>query len=112
MHGKRVLFAAAAALSAAAITAPIASASPTAIPAFTCASGQFTHVRSTIDWLRIHTAPGVNTPAVGQIRGGSEFCFTSSSDRYADGAYWYQGYGYNGTTKVSGWADGDYLIGP
>ncbi|MFC0546183.1 hypothetical protein [Kutzneria chonburiensis] len=111
MHGKRVLAAAAAALGAVVVTAPIASASPAAGPAFACGQS-YTHVRSSIDWLRIHTSPGVNTPAVGQIPGGSGFCFNSASGRTVGGIYWVDGYGYNGSTRVSGWADGEYLIWP
>jgi hypothetical protein len=113
MHRNRILIAAAVALGGATITAPIASASPVANagPAFACTQS-YTHVRSSIDWLRIHTSPGVNTPAVGQIPGGSGFCFDSGSGRTVGGIYWVDGYGYNGSTRVSGWADGDYLIWP
>jgi hypothetical protein len=80
--------------------------------AYSCTYDSYTHVLSSVDWLRVHTSPGVSTPAVGQIPGGSGFTFCSSSGRQSGGHYWVYGYGYNGSVRVTGWVAGDYLIWP
>ena len=63
----------------------------------------------TADWLRVHVSPGVNTSAVGQVPYGTQFHYCSSSGTSSGGIYWVYGYGYNGSTKVTGWADYDYI---
>jgi hypothetical protein len=80
--------------------------------AYSCTIDSLTHVVTSIDWLRVHTSPGVSTPAVGQIPGGAAFHFCSSSGQNAGGRYWVYGYGYNGSVKLTGWVAGEYLIWP
>lgn len=79
---------------------------------FTCTLDSYTHVENNIDWLRVHTSPGVEAPVVGQIKGGSGFCFDGKSGTTVGGEYWVNSYGYNGSTKVAGWVDGRYLVWP
>jgi hypothetical protein len=78
---------------------------------FSCTLDSFTHVQGA-DWLRVHTSPGIGTPGVGQIKGGSGFCFSSGSGTHVDGKYWVYGYGYNGSTQLTGWVDGEFLVWP
>jgi len=80
--------------------------------AYSCTIDSITHVQSDVDWLRVHTSPGVTTPAIGQIPGGARFDFCSSSGTTVGGHYWVYGFGYNGSTKLTGWVAGEYLIWP
>ena len=80
--------------------------------AYSCTIDSLTHVVTSIDWLRVHTSPGVSTPATGQIPGGAAFHFCSSSGQNVGGHYWVYGYGYNGSIKLTGWVAGEYLIWP
>jgi len=81
-------------------------------PAYSCTIDSLTHVVSNIDFLRVHTAPGVGTPAIGEIPGGSAFHFCSSSYTSAGGLVWVYGYGYNGSVKLTGWVTTEYLLFP
>jgi len=82
-----------------------------AAPAYSCSIDSYSHVTGA-DWLRVHTSPGAGTPAVGQIPGGSGFHFCSRSSTKSGPDYWVYGYGYNGSTKLTGWVDSRYLAGP
>src|SRR5690242_18323014 len=75
------IFAAGVATAALAFSAsPALAASPAVMtPAYSCSIDSLTHVESSVDFLRVHTSPGVGTPAVGEIPGGSAFHFCSSS---------------------------------
>lgn len=107
------------ACSAAALTLaamPVAHAAPADVvrPAVTC-PGSFdsaTHVQPSVDWLRVHTSPSATSAAIGQIPGGAAFTFSSSSGTVVGSTAWYCGYGYNGSTKLTGWVDGAYLNWP
>jgi hypothetical protein len=59
-------------------------------PTYSCSIDSLTHVVTSIDWLRVHTAPGIGTPAVGQIPGGAAFHFCSSSIQTVGGLSWVQ----------------------
>ena len=101
-------------VSAAALTvvAPLTAA---AQPLFTCVSSVTSpeaNVSPTVDWLKVHTKPGTTTPAIGQLKSGAQFCITSNSHPVANGHPWAYGYGYNGSTKLTGWVAADDLIYP
>lgn len=89
---------------------PSASATPVA-PAYSCSIDTFSHV-DVVDWLKVHTSPGLSTPAVGQLPNGAKFSYCSKVLKMADGRAWRYGYGYNGSVKLTGWVDADYLAGP
>jgi hypothetical protein len=102
----------AAAVVAAALALPaVANAAPAQTAAFSCSSSLGTaHVYSA-DWLKIHTQHSLSSAVVGQIPRGAAFCILRNAVRQ-DGHYWQYGYGYNGSTKVTGWAVTDYFIYP
>lgn len=69
------------------------------------------------DWLKVHTKPGTSTPVVGQLKLGTRFTYIVNSScgvqgATANGLYWEYGYGYNGTTKLTGWVAAEYLAHP
>lgn len=66
-------------------------------------------VKVTADWLKVHTSPGLSTPVVGQLPKGATFCLLSRNYPYADGYFWAHGYGYNGSTKLTGHVVSRYL---
>jgi hypothetical protein len=101
---------------AATVGAPLsasAAAQPTAVShAFTCTKpGGEANVYG-VDWLKVHTTPGTTTPAIGQLRDGAQFCVTGTTVPVRNGHPWQYGYGYNGSTKLTGWVAADYLIYP
>jgi opacity protein-like surface antigen len=110
MMGKSALVAAA--VAAAALAAPAVASATTVQPlAFSCSSSYGTaHVYSA-DWLKIHTQHSLSSAVVGQIPRGAAFCILRNAV-YQDGHYWQYGYGYNGSTKLTGWAVTDYFIYP
>ncbi|MEU5366837.1 SH3 domain-containing protein [Streptomyces sp. NPDC005925] len=65
-----------------------------------------------MDWLKVRTGPSVSYSSIGQLPGGASFTFSSSSGTSAGGYYWGCGYGYNDSTKLTGWVAGDYLVWP
>ncbi len=81
---------------------------PAAAP---CTIDTYGHVQL-VDWLKVHTSPGITTPAVGQLKDGATFHHCTSDVKIVGGRGWVYGYGYNGSTKVTGWVDGDYITGP
>ncbi|WP_055588756.1 hypothetical protein [Peterkaempfera griseoplana] len=92
---------------------PALAASPAVMtPAYSCSIDSLTHVESSVDFLRVHTSPGVGTPAVGEIPGGSAFHFCSGSFQSSGAYVWVYGYGYNGSVKLTGWVATDYLLFP
>jgi hypothetical protein len=80
--------------------------------AYTCTVDSWSQVG--VDWLKVHTQPTVTSTAVGQVPYGSQFHYCSSSGRTAGGYWWVYGYGYNGSTKLTGWVVGStpYLAHP
>jgi hypothetical protein len=95
-------------------TAHAASAAPTTVPVnstMDCTLDTTETVDSSIDYLRVHTDPGVDQPAVGQVPGGSEFRFCSSSaTTTADGWSWVYGTGTaDDGTALWGWVAEGYL---
>jgi len=66
-------------------------------------------VKVTADWLKVHTSPGLSTPVVGQLPRGATFCLLSLKESYVDGYFWAHGYGYNGSTKLTGYVVDQYL---
>lgn len=69
------------------------------------------------DWLKVHTKPGTTTPVVGQLQDGTRFTYIVNSScevqgANANGLYWEYGYGYNGSTKLTGWVAAEYLAHP
>jgi hypothetical protein len=80
-------------------------------PAYSCTFDSVTHVQGA-DWLRIHVTPSVSSSAVGQIPDKAQFNFCSSSFMNIGTACWVYGYGFNGSKKLTGWADCQYLIFP
>jgi hypothetical protein len=93
-------------------TAPAAIASPPghAQPSYTCSIDSYGKVLA--DWLKVHTYASVSAPTVGQVPYGSYFHYCSSSGTNAGGYYWVYGYGYNGSTKLTGWVVFNYLAHP
>lgn len=79
---------------------------------YSCTIDSVTHVQQSTNWLRVHTSPAVGAPAVGQLPGGARFDFCSSSGTTSGGHYWVYGFGYNGSTKLTGWVAGEYLVWP
>ncbi|TDQ00864.1 hypothetical protein [Labedaea rhizosphaerae] len=109
------IVAAVATAAAAALAVPAVASAATVQPvqplAFSCSSSLGTaHVYSA-DWLKIHTQHSLSSAVVGQIPRGAAFCILRNAV-YQDGHYWQYGYGYNGSTKVTGWAVTDYFIYP
>lgn len=90
-----------------------AHASP-AVAAVTCPGSinSYTHVLTSVDWLKVRTGPSTSNTAIGEIPGGAGFHFSSSSGKESGGHYWVCGYGYNGNTKLNGWVAGEYLLWP
>lgn len=87
-----------------------------AAPANASGCTYYSHVINA-DWLRVHTKPGISTSVVGQLPKGALFCYITNSagqiqGANADGYYWEYGYGYNGSTKLTGWVDAEYLAHP
>ncbi|MFF3753178.1 hypothetical protein ACFYYH_22370 [Streptomyces sp. NPDC002018] len=107
----------AAALAAAALSlavVPAAHATPAStISAVTCPGSlsSYTHVLTSVDWLKVRTGPSTSNTAIGQLAGGAAFYFSSSGVQ-SGGHYWVCGYGYNGGTKLTGWVAGEYLLWP
>jgi hypothetical protein len=99
--------AAATALVATAFTT-VASASVS--PMLSCTGDYFAsgHIAG-VDWLRVHSSPGVDAPAVGQLKAGTAVCYNPFGSQQKDGYAWNKGYGYNGSTKVTGWMVSNYL---
>lgn len=84
-------------------TAPASAATAS----YTCTIDKWGTV--TADWLRVHTSYSASSPSVGQIPRGNIFHFCSSSGTWNGGYHWVYGYGYNGSTKLTGWVDSEYL---
>lgn len=63
------------------------------------------YVIGTVDWLLVHTARSLSSPARGQIPGRS--CWYDTGDGTEN---WRQGFGYNGSTKVPGYVDAHYIV--
>jgi hypothetical protein len=109
---KRITRAAAvgAVLATAVVAAPAsASARPSGgmQPAYSCSINSTYKVIA--DWLRVHTQPSASSSAVGQLPYGALFHFCASSFRQGGGYNWVYGYGYNGSVKLTGWVDYEYL---
>jgi hypothetical protein len=100
------------------IIAPMtaAAAQPaTAHPLFTCTSkvtSPEANVSPSVDWLKVHSTYGTSAPTVGQLKSGTQFCITSNSHPVKNGYSWTYGYGYNGSTKLTGWVAAEDLIYP
>lgn len=92
--------AAAAAVTVTLVVAPAASAA-----SFHCAY-TVEHVKSSVDFLKVHSSRSTSSATVGQLPGGAAFCATDIEK----GTNWEKGYGYNGSVKVSGWVVGTYLV--
>ncbi|MCD0484889.1 SH3 domain-containing protein [Streptacidiphilus sp. ASG 303] len=103
----------AAALSLTAVPAAHAAPANAVTAAVTCPGSlsNYTHVQSSVDWLKVRTGPSTSYAAVGQLPGGAAFTFSSSGVQ-SGGHYWVCGYGYNGSTKLTGWVAGEYLVWP
>ena len=109
-------YAATAGAVAAGLTALVGLSVAGAAPAHASGCTYYTHVQNA-DWLRVHTKPGLSTSVVGQLPDGAQFCYITNSagqiqGATADGIYWEYGYGYNGSTKLTGWVDAAYLAHP
>jgi len=80
-------------------------------PVFCDSADSYWYFVVTADWLKVHTSPGVNEPAVGQVPNGSVFCARAGSAyiKIVGGISWRYGYGHNGATKLTGWVDASYL---
>ncbi|MFJ2717982.1 hypothetical protein ACIQMV_30330 [Streptomyces sp. NPDC091412] len=96
-------------------TVPAAHAAPAGVisAAVTCPGplSNYTHVLSSVDWLKVRTGPSTSNTAIGQLPGGAAFYFSPSGVQ-SGGHYWVCGYGYNGSTKLTGWVAGEYLLWP
>jgi hypothetical protein len=80
-------------------------------PAATCtANGSWSTVRSA-DWLRVHTTHSASSTAIGQLPRGARFNYCNGTVD-SGGTEWQYGYGYNGSTKLTGWVDSGYLDHP
>jgi hypothetical protein len=79
-------------------------------PAYTCSIDSASDVAA--DWLRVHTQPSATSPAVGQLPYGARFHYCASSATRSGGYTWVYGYGYNGSTKLTGWVVYGYLANP
>ncbi|MEU6402605.1 hypothetical protein [Streptomyces sp. NPDC046985] len=103
-----------AALSLTAVPAAHAAPAGAASAAVTCPGSlnNSTHVQTSVDWLKVRTGPSTSNTAIGEIPGGAAFYFSSSSGTQSGGHYWVCGYGYNGSTKLTGWVAGEYLVWP
>ncbi|WP_206506665.1 hypothetical protein [Streptomyces chrestomyceticus] len=106
-------FTAAAFLAAAAgvgtVTPAAALTTETPLRAVSCpAADSWSTVKNSIDWLKVHTAPRASAPSVGQIPGGSRFHYHHNAVSHG----FVCGYGYNGSTKVTGWVAASYLNWP
>lgn len=79
-----------------------------AAPATTCTPNKYGYSTvETADWLRVHTGRSTSSPAVGQLPRGARFCFLEQPS-----GRWIHGFGYNGSTKLTGYVDGSYLAWP
>ncbi|HJP73374.1 MAG TPA: hypothetical protein VJ914_03850 [Pseudonocardiaceae bacterium] len=104
---------AAAAIGSLAVTTGIADAAPAApaIAAASCTSnGSWSTVESA-DWLRVHTTHSATSPSIGQIPRGARWYYCNG-EVISGGIDWQYGYGYNGSTKLTGWVDSGYLAHP
>ncbi|MGI5226549.1 hypothetical protein [Actinoallomurus sp. CA-142502] len=116
LSGKRAkLCIAATTLAGSALTAGTANAAapagPVAAPAYSCTYDSLTHVNGA-DWLLVHTSPSTSAPRVGELPYGAQVKFCSSSYTSGSGYVFVYGYGYNGSTKVTGWMVTAYLAFP
>ncbi|MFB9831669.1 hypothetical protein [Actinoallomurus acaciae] len=116
MSSHRILVSLVVAAGAVLIPGAAAAAAPTpasqvAAPAYSCTYDSITHV-SGVDWLLVHTSPSTSAPRVGQLANGAQVHFCSSSFTNGGGYVWVYGYGYNGSTKVTGWMVTNYLVFP
>jgi uncharacterized protein YgiM (DUF1202 family) len=97
-----------------AVTGPVtaATAEPATLAAAPCAIDSTSTVVHA-DWLLVHTKPSSTSPSVGQLKGGAAVHFCSSYFVNFSGQWaWTYGYGYNGSTKVTGYMYDRYLAGP
>jgi hypothetical protein len=88
-----------------------AAAVPAAKAAASCtASGGYSTVKSA-DWLRVHTTHSASSTSIGQLPRGARFTYCNG-EVLSGGIDWQYGYGYNGSTKLTGWVDSGYLAHP
>jgi hypothetical protein len=59
--------------------------------------------------LHVHTNHSLGSTVVGQLPRGVKYCLSSTNFPSQDGYTWAAGFGYNGGTRVAGWAVTDYL---
>lgn len=59
------------------------------------------------DWLKVHVSASASSAAVGQIPRLSNFF--ACSTKQVGKVTWLDGYGYNGSVKLTGWVDSDYM---
>lgn len=77
-----------------------------------CAPDTSAQVADDVDFLLVHTDPDINSPAVGQVPGGSTFEYCAESETTVDGTTWVFGDGDNDGTTVEGWVDEEFLVLP
>jgi hypothetical protein len=100
------------AIAAPATAAPLRAGAPAPAATTSCSA---TTAKVTADWLRVHTNHSVSSPVVGQVPYGSYWHYCAGTSGAWDSThtyYWIYGYGYNGSTKLTGWVDSEYLLGP
>lgn len=101
---------AAAAIGSLAFTTGIATAAPAA-PAASCTTNGSWSTVETADWLKVHTTHSATSASVGQIPRGAKWYYCNG-EVISGGIDWQYGYGYNGSTKLTGWVDSGYLAHP
>lgn len=100
------------AIAAVAVLVPTASASAAqasanSTPRYTCTYDQSATV--IVDWVRVRTNHSTSAGATGQLPRGAAVRYCAYSLTAEDGIMWVYGYGYNGSTKLTGWMDVYYL---
>ena len=82
-----------------------------AAPATSCTPSGGSSTVAHADWLRVHTSHSITSPSVGQIRYGATWTYCNG-EALSGGIDWQYGFGYNGSTKLTGWVDSGYLAHP
>lgn len=59
------------------------------------------------DWLKVHTSPSAKSSAVGQLPRLANF--EACSYKVVGKVVWLHGSGYNGSKKLTGWVDSNYM---
>ena len=99
---------AAAAIGSLAFTTGIAAAAPAAPAASCTANGSWSTVETAV---AVHTTHSATSSTIGTVPKGARWTYCNG-EVFSGGIDWQYGYGYKGSTKLTGWVDSSHLAHP